>query len=83
MLNNVWQGKLQLAWVFNLLAPLLLARAMGEPRRAAWRHSTGFTWAVAGVATYLLFSRMGSIVFAMTTLGVWIFNPRAMAQGAR
>ena len=75
VLNNFWQGKLQLAWVFNLMAPLLLVRAMGEPspRLAAlyW-----FTWIVAGVATYLLFSRMGSIVFGMTTLGVWTFNPR-------
>jgi len=75
LLNNFWQGKLQLAWVFNLMAPLLLVRAMGEPspRLAAlyW-----FTWIVAGVATYLLFSRMGSIVFGMTTLGVWTFNPR-------
>jgi O-antigen ligase len=72
--NNFWLGKLQLAWVFNLMAPLLLARSMGEPRRylAAlyW-----LTWAAAGVATYLLFSRMGSIVFAVATLGVWIMNP--------
>ena len=75
VLNNYWQGKLQLAWVFNLMAPLLLVRAMGEPRRRLaalyW-----ITWVVTGVATYLLFSRMGSIVFAVTTFGVWIFNPR-------
>ena len=82
VLNNAWQGKLQLAWVFNLFAPLLLARAMGEPRRSL-AALYGFTWAVTGVATYLLFSRMGSIVFAVTTLGVWIFNPASMAQGAR
>jgi O-antigen ligase len=75
VLNNFWQGKLQLAWVFNLMAPLLLVRAMGEPRRrlAALYWST---WLVTGVAIYLLFSRMGTIVFAMTTLGVWTFNPR-------
>jgi O-antigen ligase len=75
VLNNFWQGKLQLAWVFNLMAPLLLVRAMGEPRRRLaalyW-----FTWVVTGVAIYLLFSRMGSIVFAVTTFGVWMFNPR-------
>lgn len=75
VLNNYWQGKLQLAWVFNLMAPLLLVRAMGEPRRRLaalyW-----VTWVVTGVATYLLFSRMGSIVFAVATFGVWIFNPR-------
>ena len=75
VLNNYWQGKLQLAWVFNLMAPLLLVRAMGEPRRRLaalyW-----VTWVVTGVGTYLLFSRMGSIVFAVATFGVWIFNPR-------
>lgn len=73
--NNFWLGKLQLAWVFNLMAPLLLARALGEPRRRlAALYWT--TWAVTGVATYLLFSRMGSIVFAIGTLGVWLMNPR-------
>ena len=72
--NNAWIGKLQLAWVFNLFAPLLLARSMGEPRpRLAALY--GFTWVVTGVATYLLFSRMGTIVFAVTTLGVFICNP--------
>jgi len=75
VLNNTWQGKLQLAWVFNLMAPLLLVRAMGERRRLLaalyW-----FTWVVTGVATYLLFSRMGSIVFALATFGVWMLNPR-------
>jgi O-antigen ligase len=74
VLNNAWVGKLQLAWVFNLFAPLLLARSMGESRRGLavlyW-----LTWAVTGAATYLLFSRMGSIVFAVSTIGVWILNP--------
>ena len=82
VLNNSWQGKLQLAWVFNLIAPLLLARAMGEPspRLAAlyW-----FTWVVAGVATYLLFSRMGSIVFGDDDVGSVDVQPAPMAQGAR
>jgi len=73
--NNAWIGKLQLAWVFNLFAPLLLTRAMGEPRRAL-AAMYGFTWVVTAVATYLLFSRMGAIVFAATTLGVFVFNPR-------
>jgi O-antigen ligase len=74
VLNNAWQGKLQLAWVFNLFAPLLLAHAMGESRR---RHAVLYViaWAVTGVATYVLFSRMGSVVFAVATFGVWIMNP--------
>jgi len=73
ILNNAWQGKLQLAWVFNLLAPLLLVRAMSERGRIA-AALYGSVWAVTGVATYVLFSRMGAIVFAVTTLGVWSFN---------
>jgi O-antigen ligase len=72
--NNAWTGKIQLAWVFNLFAPLLLARSMAEPR-GALAVLYGLAWAVSGVATYLLFSRMGSIVFAVTTVGVWAFNP--------
>ena len=74
ILNNAWTGKLQLAWVFNLFAPLLLARAMAEPRRGV-AVLYGLAWAVTGVATYLLFSRMGSIVFVVTTFGVLLFNP--------
>ncbi len=74
VLNNAWMGKIQLAWVFNIFAPLLLARAVGEPRRVV-ALLYGVAWAATGVATYLLFSRMGSIVFAVTTVGVWIFNP--------
>ena len=73
ILNNAWVGKLQLAWIFNLFAPLLVAPSMGETS-AARRRSTG-PWAVTGVATYLLFSRMGSIVFAACTIGVCVFNP--------
>jgi len=73
VLNNAWVGKLQLAWVFNLIAPLLLAKFMGERR---WPIAVlyGFTWAAAGIATYLLFSRMGSVVFGVSTLGVWLLN---------
>ena len=32
VLNNAWVGKLQLAWVFNLVAPMLLAWFLGERR---------------------------------------------------
>jgi O-antigen ligase len=74
VLNNAWAGKLQLAWVFNLFAPLLLSRAMAEPRRGV-AALYGVTWVITGVATYLLFSRMGTIVFIAATIGLWIFNP--------
>jgi O-antigen ligase len=74
VVNNAWVGKLQLAWVFNLFAPLLLARSMGESGRGL-AVLYGFTWAIAGIATYLLFSRMGSIVFVVATLGVLLLDP--------
>jgi O-antigen ligase len=74
VLNNAWTGKLQLAWVFNIFAPFLLARTMSEARRGG-AVLYGIAWAATGVATYLLFSRMGSIVFAVTTVGVSMFSP--------
>jgi len=74
VVNNAWLGKIQLAWLFNVFAPLLLARAMGERERSL-AALYGITWAITGVAIYVLFSRMGTIVFGLTTLGVWIFNP--------
>lgn len=74
LLNNAWLGKLQLAWVFNLFAPLLLARFIIEERRSrAMLH--GAAWATSGVATYVLFSRMGSLVFTLTAVGVCVLNP--------
>jgi O-antigen ligase len=80
VVNNAWQGKLQLAWLFNLLAPFLLARAIGEPRKT-FAALYGITWAITGVATYLLFSRMGTIAFGVATLGVWMLNPSHWRQG--
>jgi hypothetical protein len=51
VLNNAWVGKLQLAWVFNLVAPVLLAWFLGERR---WPVATlyAMAWAGAGLATY-------------------------------
>jgi len=67
--NNAWVGKLQLTWVFNLFAPLLLGWAIAVPRRGlAAFYATA--WLVTGAAMYLLYSRMGVIVFGMTTVGV-------------
>jgi O-antigen ligase len=80
VVNNAWIGKLQLAWIFNLLAPLLLVRALGEPRKAL-AALYGITWAITGIATFLLFSRMGTIAFAVATVGVWIFNPAHWRKG--
>jgi O-antigen ligase len=80
VVNNAWIGKLQLAWIFNLLAPLLLAQSLGEPRKGM-AALYGLTWAITGVATYLLFSRMGTIAFGVATLGVWLFNPAHWRKG--
>jgi O-antigen ligase len=68
-----WLGKLQITWVFNLCAPFLLARFIGDPRRWVSLFN-GVVWAVVGLANYLLLSRMGSLVFLLATLGVCLLN---------
>ena len=72
--NTAWLGKLQLAWVLNLLAPLLLARCMGE-RLVVASALHGGAWLLSGVAIHLLFSRMGSFVFVLTTVILCAVNP--------
>ena len=71
--NNAWRGKIQLAWLFNLFAPLLLAWAVSDRRR---RLSAFYatTWVLTGTALYFLHARMGVIVFGMTTAGVLMFT---------
>jgi O-antigen ligase len=68
-----WLGKLQVTWVFNLFAPFVLARFIGE-RRPAVAIFNGIVWAVVGVANFLLFARMGSLVFILTTAAVCLMN---------
>ena len=71
--NNAWRGKIQLTWVLNLFAPLLLAWAVtAQKRRLAAFYST--TWVVIGAALYFLQARMGLIVFATTAAGVLMFT---------
>lgn len=71
--NNAWVGKLQLTWVFNLFAPLLLGWAIAVPRRGLVAFYA-IAWVVTGAAMYSLYSRMGVIVFGMTTAGVLMFT---------
>jgi O-antigen ligase len=73
--NNAWLGKLQITWVLNLLAPLLLARFI-EARAIAAAVLYGVAWLVSGAAIYVLFSRAGSFAFALTTLSLCALNPR-------
>ena len=73
VLNNAWVGKLQLTWVLNMFAPLLLARVLGE-KRWALAVLYALAWAEAGLAVYLLSSRMGLAVFGMTTAAMWLLN---------
>lgn len=68
-----WLGKLQIAWVFNLFAPFLLARFIGDQRRWVSLFN-GVVWAIVGLANYLLLSRMGSLVFLLGTFGVCFLN---------
>ncbi len=71
----VWLGKLQITWVFNLFGPLLLARFFGEQRRSV-SALNGVAWAAVGLANYLLLSRMGTLVFLVTTVAVCLVNLR-------
>jgi hypothetical protein len=68
-----WLGKHQITWVFNLLAPFLLARFIGDQRRWVSLFN-GAVWAVVGLANYLLLARMGLLVFVLATLGVCFLN---------
>lgn len=72
--NTAWLGKLQIAWVLNLLAPLLLARFLQE-RAVAASALHGAAWLVSGAAIHLLFSRAGSVAFVLTTVALCAFNP--------
>jgi O-antigen ligase len=74
--NNAWLGKIQLAWVFNLVAPFLLARFLGE-RRIVAAVSYGTAWVLSGAATYVVFSKAGSFAFVLTTLTLCVLNPRS------
>ncbi len=81
-----WLGKLQITWVFNLFAPFLLARCIGE-RRTAGALVHGAAWAAAGIANYLLFARMGLLIFILSALLVVVLNSaswrrRAVLAGA-
>ena len=67
--NNAWRGKLQLTWVINLFAPLVLAWAVTAQRRRLAAFYAG-TWLLIGAALYFLQARMGLIVFGMTTAAV-------------
>jgi O-antigen ligase len=73
VLTVVWLGKLQITWVFNLFAPFLLARFIGDPQRLVSLFN-GTVWAVVGLANYLLVSRMGAAIFVLTTLMVCALN---------
>lgn len=68
-----WLGKHQITWVFNLLAPFLLVRFIGDQR---WWVSLfyGAAWVVVGLANYLLLARMGLLVFVLVTLVVCFLN---------
>ncbi len=68
-----WLGKLQVSWVFNLFAPLLLARFIGD-RRLSVAIVSGIAWAGVALANYLLFARMAALVFALTTVAICLLN---------
>ena len=73
VLTVVWLGKHQITWVFNLFAPFLLARFIGDQKRLVSVFN-GAVWATVGIANYLLLGRMGTAIFVLTTLTVCALN---------
>jgi O-antigen ligase len=73
--NNAWLGKIQISWVLNLLAPLLLARFLGAQNTIA-AAVYGVTWALCGAGIYMVFSKMGIVTFPVTTFAVCALNLR-------
>jgi O-antigen ligase len=73
--NNAWLGKIQISWVLNLLAPLLLGRFLGE-RAIMVAIPYGITWILSGAAIYVLLSKAGVLVFPLTTLTLCLLNAR-------
>lgn len=72
-LTVVWLGKHQITWVFNLFAPFLLARLIGDQKRLVAVFN-GAVWATVGIANYLLVGRIGVAVFVLTTLTICVLN---------
>ena len=68
-----WLGKLQITWVFNLFAPFFLARFISE-RRTLVSLVNGTAWAAAGVANYLLFARLGVVIFILSALVICLLH---------
>jgi len=73
--SNAWLGKIQISWVLNLLAPLVLARFLGARARVT-AILYGVTWILSGAAIYMLFSRTGVVTFPLTTLSLCALNAR-------
>jgi O-antigen ligase len=73
--NNAWLGKIQISWVLNLLAPLLLGRFLAARGGAAILFYGG-TWLLTGVAISVLFSRAGVLAFLLATLTLCAVNAR-------
>src|SRR5438128_4435932 len=71
--NNAWLGKNQIAWVLNLLAPLLLARFLAARAMAATLFYSG-AWLLSAAAIYLVFSSTGVVAFALTTASLCALN---------
>lgn len=71
--NTAWLGKNQIAWILNLLAPLLLARFLAA--HAIWPTlGYGGAWFLAGAAVYMVFSSTGVVALALTTLTLCALN---------
>jgi len=74
--NNAWLGKLQIAWVLNVAGPLVLARFI-EARRPEASVLYGVTWLASGATIHFLYSRIGAVVFGLTTVVMCALNRKA------
>lgn len=72
ILNNSWVGKLQIAWILNFFAPFFFARYVKQ--RGLWSWVNGLAWAMSGAAIFLLFSRAGTVIFAVTATALCILH---------
>ena len=73
--NNAWLGKLQIAWVLNLMAPFLLVRFFDRRSAVAW----GFyalAWLASATAVHYVYSRTGTLAFVLTTFLICATNLR-------
>ena len=65
--NNAWLGKLQIAWVLGMLAPVAFGRFLSASERR-WRWLFLAAWLLCGTAILFLWAKTAIGAFAISTL---------------